>query len=159
MPDQSDPDPLRPLPLQELQHLDGGCHWQIGQPIAGLDTLTPVRGELQATHLGNVLEVRGRAEAIVTLCCDRCLQHFNMTLSAASTELVLIGAAESDDGQLVERLDPRGSFDPEHWIFEQLSLQLPIVNHCGSHCPGPATWSSASSGIDPRWQALQNLTP
>ena len=159
MPDQSEPDPLRPLPLQELQHLDGGRHWQIGQPIAGLATLTPVRGELQATHRGNVLEVRGRAEAIVTLCCDRCLQHFNMTLSAASTELVLIGAAESDDGQLVERLDPRGSFDPEHWIFEQLSLQMPIVNHCGSHCPGPATWSSASSGIDPRWQALQNLTP
>ncbi|QPN69338.1 DUF177 domain-containing protein [Synechococcus sp. CBW1108] len=159
MPVQSEPVPLRPLPLQELQYLDGGRHWQIGQPIAGLATLTPVRGELQATHLGNVLEVKGRAEAIVTLCCDRCLQHFNMTLSAASTELILIGAAESDDSQLVERLDPRGSFDPEHWIFEQLSLQLPIVNHCGSHCPGPATWSSASSGIDPRWQALQNLTP
>jgi uncharacterized protein len=159
LPDQSEPDPLRPLPLQELQHLDGGRHWQIDQPIGGLATLTPVRGELQATHRGNVLELEGHAEAIVTLCCDRCLQHFNLTLSAASTELVLIGAAESDDGQLVERLDPRGSFDPEHWIFEQLSLQLPIVNHCGSHCPGPATWSSASSGIDPRWQALQNLTP
>ena len=95
MPDQSEPDPLRPLPLQELQHLDGGRHWQIGQSIAGLATLTPVRGELEATHRGNVLEVRGRAEAIVTLCCDRCLQHFNMTLSAASTELVLIGAAST----------------------------------------------------------------
>lgn len=163
MPERSEPEPLCPLPLQELSHQEGGRHWQIEQPIAGLATLTPVRGELRATHLGNVLEVQGSAEAIVTLCCDRCLQHFNQTLSTASTELIWIGgaepAADGEDRSLIERLDPRGNFDPEHWIFEQLNLQLPIVNHCGSHCPGPATWSSSSSAIDPRWQALANLTP
>ena len=38
---------------------------------------------------------------------------------------------------LDDRLDPRGDFDPERWLFEQLSLELPVVNHCGADCPGP----------------------
>ena len=38
---------------------------------------------------------------------------------------------------LVEYLDPRGDFDPQQWVFEQLNLQLPVVNHCGDLCPGP----------------------
>jgi uncharacterized protein len=165
--------PLHPVPLQELKHLDAGRHWLINQPITGLDSLTPVRGQLHATHRGTVLEVEGEVDTIVTLCCDRCLQHFNHPLRAKSQELLWIGEpatstatatsdpvaleGEGDDGGLMEQLDPRGSFDPEHWIFEQLNLQLPIVNHCGSDCPGPATWTSDSSDIDPRWQALQGL--
>ena len=169
--------PLHPVPLQELKHLDAGRHWLINQPIAGLASLTPVRGQLHATHRGTVLEVEGAAETIVTLCCDRCLQHFNHPLQATSRELLWIGEpatssdhatssdsgdlvaleGEAEDGGLMEQLDPRGSFDPEHWIFEQLNLQLPIVNHCGSDCPGPATWTSDSAGVDPRWQALQGL--
>jgi len=162
-------DPLRPVPLQELRHLDAGRHWLINQPIAGLDSLTPVRGQLHATHRGNVLEVEGQADTIVTLCCDRCLQHFNHPLRATSRDLLWIGEpahdpgdpvaleGEGDDSGLMEQLDPRGNFDPEHWVFEQLNLQLPIVSHCGSDCPGPATWTSSSSDIDPRWQALQGL--
>ena len=59
----------------------------------------------------------------------------------------------------MEQLDPRGNFDPEHWVFEQLNLLLPIVNHCGKDCPGPATWSSDDAGIDSRWSALQGLNP
>jgi uncharacterized protein len=175
-------DSLKPLPLQELRHLEDGRHWRIDQPITGLTSLTPVRGTLQATHRGTVLEVEGEAHTIVTLCCDRCLQHFNHPLQASSRELLWIGESRQpgaaavegsargdagadadsgspDDANLMEELDPRGSFDPEQWIFEQLNLQLPIVNHCGSDCPGPATWSSTSSGIDPRWQALQQLKP
>jgi uncharacterized protein len=162
---------LRPVPLQELRHLEDGRHWHIDQPIAGLASLTPVRGQLHATHRGNVLELGGEAETIVTLCCDRCLQHFNHPLRACNQELLWIGeplanssdsiATEGspDDGGLMEQLDPRGNFDPEHWVFEQLNLLLPIVNHCGKDCPGPATWSSDGDGIDSRWSALQGLNP
>ena len=166
-------EPLRPVPLQELKHLDAGRHWLINQPIEGLASLTPVRGQLHATHRGTVLEVEGAADTIITLCCDRCLQHFNHPLRATSRELLWVGEpatshatapgdpvaleGEDDDGGLMEQLDPRGSFDPEHWIFEQLNLQLPIVNHCGSDCPGPATWTSENADGDPRWQALQSL--
>ncbi|NQV11107.1 MAG: DUF177 domain-containing protein [Cyanobacteria bacterium] len=68
-----------------------------------------------------------------------------------------------------ECLDPLGLFDPGHWIFEQLHLQLPCRNDCGAACPGPAVWSTAelpAAGpsspsseppLDPRWARLGQL--
>jgi len=216
--------PLRPVSLQELRLRSDALAWSVDQKLADLDSLTPVRGQLWARHHGSVLEVEGEAETIVTLCCDRCLQHFNRPLRAAVHELLdLAGGDElegtdltalaasaaspgaprarfrptgpgagtsgasapggraagrppaagrdrgrrdpavgadlapshaSGQGQprgsrsrsqaepllievLDDRLDPRGAFDPERWLFEQLSLQLPVVNRCGADCPGP----------------------
>ena len=157
-------DDLQPVPLQELRLLDAGRIWAVQQQIGGLESLTPVRGYVQVLHHGGVLEVRGEAETIVTLCCARCLQHFNHSLSASAQELLEIdssmaaetmglASAECDD-----RLDPLGLFDPQRWIFEQLSLQLPLVNRCGSDCPGPDCWSSDASEGDPRWAALRHLS-
>ena len=173
-PEHSEPlvwERLRPVPLSDLRHLEAGRHWQIDQTIEGLASLTPVRGQLHVSHRGNMLEVVGKAETIVTLCCDRCLQHFNHPLRANNQELLWIGEpapiqsdsmaieSEADDSGLMEQLDPRGNFDPEHWVFEQLNLLLPIVNNCGKDCHGPATWSSNDAGIDSRWSALQGLNP
>ena len=164
-------DPLQPVPLQDLRLLAEGRHWQVDQSLSELESLTPVRGELTAVHRGNILELNGEASTIVTLRCDRCLQHFNHPLRASNQELLWIGEpapipsdsmaieGEADDSGLMEQLDPRGNFDPEHWVFEQLNLLLPIGNHCGQDCPGPATWSSDGDGIDSRWSALQGLNP
>jgi uncharacterized protein len=63
----------------------------------------------------------------------------------------------------METLDPAGSFDPEHWLFEQLSLQLPLKRLCRLDCPGilpeevrgPARPDPIA--VDPRWLALQRL--
>ncbi len=170
--------PLRPVGLQELQQQPEGRHWAIDQPVQGIESLTPVRGELTARHLGTVLELQGRAETIVTRCCDRCLQSFNQPVAFEVHEVLeLATQAEAEglpclaggplDAQLIppggedldDRLDPRGSFDPEAWVFEQLSLHLPQIARCGRHCPGPATWSSAADGTDPRWAALRTLRP
>ena len=175
-------DDLRPVPIQELRLLAEGRHWQVDQHLSELQSLTPVRGSLSAVHRGNVLELAGEATTIVTLCCDRCLQQFNHSLSFSSHELLwlgeqarisgieaeaLLGAGgstgeagsmldlEADD--LCESIDPNGSFEPEHWLFEQLSLQLPLVNRCGAECPGPDLHNGAGGAIDPRWGALRNL--
>ncbi|MFM7267785.1 MAG: YceD family protein [Cyanobium sp.] len=150
---------LRPVALQELRLQAEGRQWLIEQAIAGLATLTPVRGELRAVHHGTVLEVEGRVSAIVTLCCDRCLGHFNQPLQAQVRELIELQAPAGPEGLegLQEQLDPLGRFDPEHWVFEQLSLQLPLVNRCGPECPGPASWGSEPKPLDPRWGALGAL--
>ena len=208
--------------------------WPVEQKLTELDSLTPVRGQVRARHHGSVLEVEGEGETIVTLCCDRCLQHFNRPLRATVHELLELAgpdaedlegsdltalaasaaaagasrrrsrepvsgsgasgssstgrspggrppAADRDRGRsdaaarsersplqssgpskapsagsqprrgsrarsqpepllieaLDDRLNPRGDFDPERWLFEQLSLQLPVVNRCGAECPGP----------------------
>jgi uncharacterized protein len=168
---------LRPVSIQELASLAEGRRWEIDQQLDGLESLTPARGHLQVIHRGNVLEVEGEASTIVTLCCDRCLQHFNQPLAFQTRELLWLGEAarlqgletslveegeavlDLDPDALTESLDPRGSFDPAHWTFEQLSLQLPPVNRCGPECPGPASWGSAAEVIDPRWAALQALQP
>ena len=172
-------DALRPVPLQELRLLAQGQRWQIDQQLSELESLTPVRGELSAVHRGNVLEVDGHAETIITLRCDRCLQHFNHPLRFQTHEVLWLGdqareqgidaetvleggsdVLELDPDALTESLDPCGSFDPEHWVFEQLSLQLPLVNRCGGDCPGPDAHSPTGqeAPIDPRWAALKRLS-
>jgi uncharacterized protein len=158
---------LQPLPLQELRLLSEGRTWPVDQSIAGLASLTPVRGRVRALHHGTVLEVEGSAETIITLCCDRCLQTYNQALSAKARELLEIAVAGPEEEEVVfaaedpvERLDPGGSFDPERWLFEQLSLQLPLVNRCGADCPGPPLPTGDASGegdVDPRWAALRSL--
>ena len=166
---------LRPVPIQELAAQASGCRWELNQPLEGLESLTPVRGHVQAIHRGNVLEVEGEAATIVTLCCDRCLQHFNHPLRVQTREMLWLGEQARLEGlettlveqgeavldlnpdALTESLDPQGSFDPAHWTFEQLSLQLPAVNRCGPDCPGPASWGSEGSSLDPRWAALLAL--
>jgi uncharacterized protein len=178
-------DDLRPVPIQELKLLAEGRRWQVDQHLSELNSLTPVRGSLKAVHRGNVLELEGEASTIVTLCCDRCLQDFNHPLGFRSHELLwlgeqarqsgveaeaLLGAGgpagataallELDTDDLSESLDPTGSFEPEHWLFEQLSLQLPLVNRCGADCPGPPAPADPSNEPgDPRWAALLRLQP
>ncbi len=159
------PSRLRPIPLPELRALGEGKHWPVEQRLAELDTLTPVRGELHATHHGTALEVSAAVETIVTLCCARCLRQFNHALRAEVRELIAFrGGPDAADGledavgeELDDRLDPQGAFDPERWLFEQLSLRLPLVNRCGDDCPGPDSWSSAPAAGDPRWASLRTL--
>lgn len=157
---------LQPLPLQELRLLSEGRSWTVEQPIAGLASLTPVRGLVRALHHGTVLEVEGTAETIITLCCDRCLQTYNHALATKARELLEIKVAGPEEEEVVfaaedpvECLDPGGSFDPERWLFEQLSLQLPLLNRCGPDCPGPPLPSDdgGEGGGDPRWAALRSL--
>ncbi|MEB3317966.1 MAG: DUF177 domain-containing protein [Cyanobacteriota bacterium] len=158
---------LRPIPISELRALEQGKRWQVDQPIPDLETLTPVRGVVEAMHHGTALEVSGEVEAIITLCCARCLQPFNYPLRAEVSELIEFRGGPNPDDSLVnplgedldDRLDPQGRFDPERWVFEQLSLRLPLVNRCGDDCPGPSRWSSAAASTDPRWAALKTLTP
>ena len=83
------PPPLRPVSLPELRLLAAPRHWEVNQPIAGLESLTPVRGLLTAHHHSGVLEVEGEVDTIVTLRCDRCLNLFNQALRAEAHELLL----------------------------------------------------------------------
>ena len=168
---------LEPVPLQELRALGTAKVWEVEGELDELPSLTPVRGHVSAEHRGNVLAVQGKLDTIVTLCCDRCLNQFNHPLQASPKELIWLGDAPPSDDDLqeseeiaaldglVENLDPRGDFNPEQWAFEQLNLQLPVVNRCGEHCPGPPGLTTATKAAetdepqltDPRWDALRRL--
>jgi uncharacterized protein len=143
---------------------------EFNEPIAGLDTLTPVQGRLQVTHQGSYLEVSARAETIVTLTCHRCLQNYNYRLLIEPAELIwLDGAADSLDPilldqeispeDLVETLPPDGDFDVESWLYEQLCLEIPHRQLCDQSCPGievPLA-ETAMPLVDRRWASLEAL--
>ncbi len=167
---------LEPVPLQELRALGTAKVWEVEGELDELPSLTPVRGHVSAEHRGNVLAVEGKLNTIVTLCCDRCLHQFNLKLSCTPAELIWLGDEQPTADELelsgevaemeglVDVLDPRGQFDPQQWTFEQLNLLMPVVNHCGDHCPGPpglqqqpVIQKTKTKAVDPRWQALQQL--
>jgi uncharacterized protein len=157
----------------------------VRQRLAELADAEPVLGWIRLRHDGSTLEVEGEASTTLHCRCDRCLSAFQLPLRARAHERLALdpGGSQAGDGgspealvlsgwlavdgsldlrtslaeEPEERLDPQGVFDPEHWLFEQLSLQLPLVYRCGPDCPGPDRWSSASDLPDGRWQALRQL--
>ncbi len=141
--------------------------------IPDLETLTPVRGRLQVTHQGNYLEVKAKAETIVTLSCHRCLKQYNHRLKLQSSEIIWLeekvnqpdsssGEFEVDLENLVENLSPVGYFSPSDWVYEQMCLELPHKQICDTECPGidlndAEKTESSEAPSDSRWASLAAL--
>lgn len=137
--------------------------------IDSLDTLVPVKGTIAVRHGGNFLEVISQAETIITLVCDRCLQHYNKRLAIDTSELIWLESElqsiedipnerEVSLEDLSETLPPNGHFHPESWLFEQLSLALPLRKVCGESCPGAIEIPSTDEfHVDSRWSSLASL--
>jgi uncharacterized protein len=138
--------------------------------LKDLTTLTPIQGWLRVTHQGNYLEVSAETETIITLSCPRCLQQFNYRLSIAPTELIWLNedAIEPEEtlfdrdltmDDLVESLPPNGYFEPDTWLYEQLSLEIPQRQLCDEACPGIEVSPDDLSDrlVDRRWASLESL--
>lgn len=143
---------------------------QINEFVPGLETLTPVRGYLVVTHQGNYLEVKAKAETIITLTCHRCLQQYNHRLVLNTSELLWLdeSAEQADDGpleretaleDLVDSLPPQGYFQPDTWLYEQLCLAIPPRQVCDQQCSGIQLTDSdeREPSADRRWASLEAL--
>ncbi|XZO04547.1 MAG: YceD family protein [Microcoleus sp.] len=140
--------------------------------IPNLASLTPVRGRLQLTHQGTYLEVKAKAETIVTLTCHRCLKQYNHRLVLNSSELIWLDK-EADRPEtnpiemkvefedLVETLSPTGTFSPSDWLYEQLCLAEPHKQICDAKCVGiivnDVNTESSETISDSRWASLAAL--
>jgi uncharacterized protein len=134
-----------------------------------IETLTPVKGQLKVTHHGDYLQVKIKADTIITLTCDRCLQQYNHRLLINTEELIWLRRVDQpevdvlvEDGQeddLWESLPPDAHFDTSQWIYEQLSLALPPKQLCNEDCAGITLENpDLSEAItDQRWSALEIL--
>ena len=137
--------------------------------ITGLETLTPVRGQVRVQHQVNYLEVSSKAETIVTLTCHRCLQQYNHRLSIDTSEMIWLdesaslpyeGAIDKEVAveDLIESLPPQGYFNPGEWLYEQLCLEMPQKQLCKSDCAGIAPDTSMTDKVgDRRWASLEAL--
>lgn len=136
--------------------------------LPGLETLTPVRGLIRVQHQGNYLEVSGRAEAIITCTCNRCLQQYNQRLVVDTQEIIWLDAAANQPQDyplerevavedLVETLPPEGYFYPSEWLYEQMCLALPQRQLCDLNCPGiPSDGiDDSQASVDSRWANLE----
>jgi uncharacterized protein len=127
---------------------------------------------LEVTHQGNYLEVKGKAETIVTLTCHRCLKQYNYRLKLKSSELIWLEEVKQTDSasveievvleDLVETLPPNGHFHPGKWIYDQLCLELPHKQICDPKCVGiilndDVHTENSETISDSRWASLKSL--
>ena len=143
--------------------------FEFNQYISDLDSLTPVKGSFQVSHRYNFLEVTLKAETILTLICDRCLQTFNHRLEVDTQEIILLQFPQPEESiplereivseDLCETLAPTGELAIEQWIYEQLSLAMPLKNLCGNDCQPPFNGENDHQKLpaDDRWSALASL--
>ncbi|MBH8556300.1 DUF177 domain-containing protein [Nostocaceae cyanobacterium CENA357] len=144
--------------------------FQVEEFLPGLETLTPVRGNVRVQHHGNYLEVSGQAEAIITCTCNRCLQQYNQRLGVDTKEIIWLDEAanqvedlplerEVAMEDLIETLPPDGYFYPSEWLYEQMCLAMPQRQLCDRNCPGIISNSADSSNqlVDNRWASLEAL--
>ncbi|OKH37152.1 metal-binding protein [[Phormidium ambiguum] IAM M-71] len=144
---------------------------EVDEFLPDLETLTPVRGKIKVIHKGNYLDVSGKAEAIVTLTCHRCLQQYNHRLLVKTSEMIWLdeAAAYADDEvleketaleDLVESLPPNGYFYPDDWLYQQMCLAIPQRQLCDRNCQGIQLENNSIAGeeiIDSRWATLEFL--
>ena len=155
---------------QLIKALDKTQVFSFRERLPDLETLTPVQGELMVKHQGNYLEVKVKAETIVTLTCHRCLQNYNHRLSLDTSELIwLEDSSDSLEGAFMERevsledlvdsLSPQGFFNPSEWLYEQFCLAIPQRQICQSECPGIQRVEDLKSNfpVDRRWSTLAAL--
>ena len=140
----------------------------VDEHLDGLETLTPVKGEMSVTHQGTYLEVKGKAGAIMTLECDRCLQSYNTRVQVNTSELVWLEEAPDEEAlekevdleDLVESVSPHGYFNPGEWLYEQMCLAIPQKQICSEDCNGIAFDNpepASDEAVDHRWAALSSL--
>lgn len=140
------------------------------ESVPGLESLTPVQGQVRVTHRGSYLDVSAKADTIVTLVCHRCLQQYNYRLSIAPSELIWLDETSDQVDpvlldrdivaeDLVETLSPKGDFDPATWLYEQLCLELPQRQLCDQACEGIelSPQNSSPPAIDRRWASLERF--
>lgn len=170
---------LKPYALKELKNFSEPKCWFFQEKLEEFPSLIPIEGKISAEHQGNFLAVKANFKTIVNLTCDRCLKSYNHKLKYEGEELIWIKQKQCSssiserqdylDDNLIEFIEPNSSFDPRSWIYDQLNLQMPLLNVCGELCLGHleitnalqknnlGSNSSSNSGIDPRWSSLLPL--
>lgn len=137
--------------------------------IAGIECLTPTRGKIKIGHKGTYLEVKAVAETIVTLTCDRCLQNYNHRIHLDTSELIWLNRYDDKElswrnekelstEDLNESIPSNGDFEPTTWLYEQLSLAMPVQQLCSEDCQPPQYQKTDQEiPIDSRWSSLVSL--
>ena len=115
-------------------------------------------------------EFQFHTEGTVTVTCDRCLDDMEQPIEANNRLVVKLGAAYSEEDDVITVLEDEGILDTSWLIYEFVVLAIPIKH---VHAPGkcnPAmsqvleelsadrsSDEASDQPIDPRWSKLADL--
>tara|TARA_B100000700_G_C14736173_1_gene710776 strand:+ start:44 stop:577 length:534 start_codon:yes stop_codon:yes gene_type:complete len=169
---------LTPISINELKALSFPKCWVFEIYLDKLPSISPIEGTIKVEIIESLLNVKGEIEAKIKLNCDRCMDEYIEILKCKTSEKIMVNKDLEDldslnsshsYNDLVDFIDPEGEFDPNNWVFEQLSLQIPILKICGKDCRGPLirkekgdfnqnpNQSNLQTKLDPRWSPLKKL--
>lgn len=125
---------------------------------------------VEISRCDDTFDVSVRAEGVVTVGCDRCLDDLDVSIDTTSHLVILLGDedAEQDDRLIVNAANPVA--DLSWYVCEQIVLAIPIKH---VHQPGDCDDAMISrldelnadrssdgepeTSIDPRWSALLKM--
>ncbi len=161
--------------LREQQTPVASYQWTVGDDFfAATEDAQIQQGtvnvELQSKQLaGGQYDLFLNLEGEVTVPCDRCLEPMRQAIKGSATLRVRLGDQDSDDGEVIEISEARGTIDLRWHVYEQIALSLPLRHvHPDGECPGdaadtlaryaaPDEDAEAEQTADPRWDALKGI--
>ncbi|MBQ9471295.1 MAG: DUF177 domain-containing protein [Bacteroidales bacterium] len=125
------------------------------------------------TKQNNLMEIDCQIAGTVQVECDRCLEHFDLPTQYSGTLYVKQGRPQANADSDVLFIDEHEhQLNLAQYLYESVSLSLPIKRHHGSNGTDPTLCDTdmlgrmlqegqqdapPSTEADPRWDKLQDL--
>lgn len=127
--------------------------------------------QLTIRKAGAFYELDFHIDGVVIVACDRCLDDMEQPVSADGSLTVTLGEEASDDDDLITVDEESGSLDVSWYIYEFVTLSLPIKHvHAPGECnaamlryinayddSSETSADDADKPVDPRWSKLSEL--
>lgn len=164
------------IDLRELQEGENEYRWEeapealhiedVGQRFVG-----PIRTRMTVFKLGEALSAAGKSTFCLRMECDRCLEPFDLPLSAGFSFVFQKGrpaSVKGDEDETLIWLDDRPEkLDLGDEVKDYIILEIPQHVLCSESCAGlcPLCGANLNLGrctcktetVDPRWEALRAL--
>lgn len=137
--------------------------------IDGIKSEEPINATLEATSLGEFIEITGHVQGCAILECDLCLSEFDYEIDLDIEELFAKNALQEEygqetelkEGQFVTDLKGGQDIDIYDLLYQSVILDFPNKKVCGINCKGNKFLSEDSlsqNEIDPRLAVFKSIT-
>ncbi len=124
----------------------------------------PVKISGKIENKTGIVELKGKADILLDICCDRCAKPLNYpyTVDLYHTLVTSLNDEENDELLLISEM----RFDLDELVTDDIFLDLPAKYLCSEDCKGlcPTCGKDLNEGscgcvaeIDPRLEALRQL--
>lgn len=138
--------------------------------IDGIKSDNPIKASLNATSLGEFIQIKGIVTGSATLECDLCLEKFDYKFDFEMDELFAKNAlideygleTELKEGQFVTDLEGNDSIDIRDLLYQSVILNFPNKKVCGINCKGGDIFirdeNISQMEPDPRMAVFKSIT-